>query len=60
MKNTEKNTKITLTFTKKRQAKAENSFYVPSEAKVALVIRIKGVNKMHPDRRTIMRLLRLR
>eukprot|EP00828_Plagiopyla_frontata_P007730 TRINITY_DN1371_c0_g1_i2.p1 TRINITY_DN1371_c0_g1~~TRINITY_DN1371_c0_g1_i2.p1 ORF type:complete len:249 (+),score=31.56 TRINITY_DN1371_c0_g1_i2:72-818(+) len=45
---------------KKRQAKAENSFYVPSEAKVAFVIRIKGVNKMHPDRKAIMRLLRLR
>jgi large subunit ribosomal protein L7e len=44
----------------KRKARAEGGFYVPAEAKVALVIRIRGINKMHPDLQRILRLLRLR
>lgn len=44
----------------RRQAKAEGGFYVEPEAKLAFVIRIKGINKMHPKSRKIMNLLRLR
>ena len=44
----------------KRKAKSENSFYVPAEAKVALVVRIKGINKVNPDCKKILRLFRLR
>ncbi|KAL3901376.1 MAG: hypothetical protein SGCHY_000641 [Lobulomycetales sp.] len=43
----------------RRQAKAQGSFYVPEEAKVAFVIRIKGVNKLAPKPRKILQLLRL-
>ena len=42
-----------------RQAKANNSFYVPAEAKLAFVIRIKGLNKIAPKPRKILQLLRL-
>ncbi|KAI8894931.1 ribosomal protein L30, ferredoxin-like fold domain-containing protein [Globomyces pollinis-pini] len=42
-----------------REAKANNSFYVPSEAKLAFVIRIKGINKIAPKPRKILQLLRL-
>ncbi|KAL2919903.1 60S ribosomal protein L7 [Polyrhizophydium stewartii] len=42
-----------------RQAKAQNSFYVPAEAKLAFVIRIKGINKIAPKPRKILQLLRL-
>ncbi|EGF80378.1 hypothetical protein BATDEDRAFT_16591 [Batrachochytrium dendrobatidis JAM81] len=42
-----------------RQAKANNSFYVPAEAKLAFVIRIKGINKIAPKPRKILQLLRL-
>ena len=44
----------------KRKAEESGSFYVPAEAKVALVIRIRGINAMSPQARTILRLLRLR
>ena len=44
----------------KRQAKAENSLYVPPEAKVLFVVRIRGVNKIAPKPRKILTLLRLR
>jgi large subunit ribosomal protein L7e len=43
----------------RRQAKAQGSFYVPGEAKVAFVIRIKGVNKLAPKPRKILQLMRL-
>ncbi len=46
--------------TKKREARAQGAFFVPAEAKVALVIRIRGINKLHPDVKKIMRLFRLR
>jgi len=43
-----------------RKAKMEGSLFVPAEAKVLLVVRIKGINKMDPKSRLILRLLRLR
>ncbi|KAJ3009715.1 UNVERIFIED_CONTAM: 60S ribosomal protein L7 [Siphonaria sp. JEL0065] len=43
----------------RRAAKANNSFYVPSEAKLAFVVRIKGINKLAPKPRKILQLLRL-
>jgi len=43
----------------RRAAKANNSFYVPAEAKLAFVVRIKGINKLAPKPRKILQLLRL-
>jgi ribosomal protein L30/L7E len=42
------------------QAKATGNFYVPAEAKVAFVIRIRGINGVDPKTRKILQLLRLR
>ncbi len=42
-----------------RQAKAADSFYVEPEEKLALVVRIKGINKIAPKPRKILQLLRL-
>lgn len=42
------------------QAKAAGNFFVPPEAKVVLVVRIKGINKLCPKVKKIMQLLRLR
>lgn len=42
-----------------RQAKSQASFYVPEEAKLAFVVRIKGINKLAPKPRKILQLLRL-
>jgi large subunit ribosomal protein L7e len=44
----------------RRQARADNSFYVPAEPKVALVIRIRGINHLAPQVRKILQLFRLR
>jgi len=44
----------------KRVARRSGNFYVPEQPKVALVIRIKGVNKIPPKPRKIMQLFRLR
>jgi len=44
----------------KRKARASNSFYVPAEAKVALVVRIRGINHLAPQVRKILQLFRLR
>jgi len=44
----------------KREAKAKNGFYVPAEAKLMFVIRIRGLNKVHPKTKKILQLLRLR
>jgi len=44
----------------RRKARAENSFYVPAEAKVALVVRIRGINQLAPQVRKILQLFRLR
>lgn len=44
----------------KREAEKSGNFYVPNEPKLAFVIRIKGINKIHPRPRKVLQLLRLR
>jgi len=44
----------------KRQAKKAGNFYVEPEHKLAFVIRIRGINGLHPKPRKILQLLRLR
>uniref|UniRef100_A0A7S0WER7 60S ribosomal protein L7 n=1 Tax=Chlamydomonas leiostraca TaxID=1034604 RepID=A0A7S0WER7_9CHLO len=44
----------------KREAKAKNGFYVEPEAKLMFVVRIRGLNKIHPKTKKILQLLRLR
>lgn len=44
----------------KRNARKEGKFFVPEGAKVAFVIRIRGINAMPPKEKKILRLLRLR
>jgi large subunit ribosomal protein L7e len=44
----------------KREAKLKGGFYVEAEAKLLFVIRIRGINDMHPKTRKILQLLRLR
>eukprot|EP00898_Chlorokybus_atmophyticus_P007241 jgi/Chlat1/7518/Chrsp61S00551 len=44
----------------RREAKVSGAFYVPPEAPLAVVIRIRGINDMHPTTKKIMQLLRLR
>jgi large subunit ribosomal protein L7e len=44
----------------KRSARAAGSFYVPAESKIALVVRIRGINRHSPQVRKILQLLRLR
>lgn len=44
----------------KRAAKKEGKFYVPAGAKVAFVVRIRGINAVPPKEKKILRLLRLR
>lgn len=43
----------------RRAAKASGDFYVPAQPKVALVIRLRGVNNIAPKPRKILQLLRL-
>ncbi|PCH37982.1 60S ribosomal protein L7 [Wolfiporia cocos MD-104 SS10] len=43
----------------KRAARAAGDFYVPGEAKVYFVIRIRGINEIAPKPRKILQLLRL-
>jgi len=45
---------------KKRSAKAKGEFLVEGQAKVAFVIRIRGINKLAPKPKKILQLLRLR
>ncbi|OMH78739.1 60S ribosomal protein L7 [Zancudomyces culisetae] len=45
--------------TYKRQAKRAGNFYIPEEAKLAFVIRTKGINNIPPKPRKILQLLRL-
>lgn len=45
---------------KLRDAKAKGEFYIPPEAKVLFIIRTKGINKINPKVKSILRLLRLR
>ncbi|KAF2865988.1 ribosomal protein L30, ferredoxin-like fold domain-containing protein [Massariosphaeria phaeospora] len=42
-----------------REAKKDNSFYVPAEPKLVFVLRIKGINKIDPKKRKTLQLLRL-
>ncbi|XP_062097519.1 large ribosomal subunit protein uL30y-like isoform X2 [Humulus lupulus] len=44
----------------KREAKLKGGFYVEPEAKLLFIIRIRGINAMHPNTRKILQLLRLR
>ncbi|KAI4355896.1 hypothetical protein L6164_004624 [Bauhinia variegata] len=44
----------------KREAKLKGGFYVDPEAKLLFIIRIRGINAMHPKTRSILQLLRLR
>ena len=44
----------------KEKAAAEGGFYVPAEAKMAFLIRIRGITAMAPKVRKILQLLRLR
>jgi large subunit ribosomal protein L7e len=44
----------------KRSARAEGSIFVTPEARVALVIRTRGIMKMKPTSKKIMQLIRLR
>ncbi|OVA14881.1 Ribosomal protein L30 [Macleaya cordata] len=44
----------------KREAKLKGGFYVNPEAKLLFIIRIRGINAMHPKTRKILQLLRLR
>ena len=46
--------------TRKRQAKANGNAYVDGEPKLALVIRIRGINQISPRVKKILQLLRLR
>jgi large subunit ribosomal protein L7e len=44
----------------KRDAKKAGNFFVEPEAKIAFVMRIRGINKLSPKQKKIMQLLRLR
>jgi len=43
-----------------RQARNKGNFYVPAEPKLAFVIRIRGINQVHPKVRKALQLFRLR
>jgi len=43
-----------------RQARQHGNFFVPDEAKLAFVMRIRGINQVHPRVRKILQLFRLR
>merc|ERR1711931_393742 len=44
----------------KKAAKAQGNFYVPDEPRLALVIRIRGINQLSPKPKKVLQLLRLR
>ncbi|KAK5965231.1 60S ribosomal protein L7 [Trichostrongylus colubriformis] len=44
----------------KRNAEKNGDFYVPDEPKLAFVIRIRGINQIHPRPRKALQILRLR
>jgi large subunit ribosomal protein L7e len=44
----------------RREAKQKGGFYVEPESKLAFVVRIRGLNKIHPKTKKILQLLRLR
>merc|ERR1711879_527913 len=43
-----------------RAAKAQGNFYVADQPKLALVIRIRGINQISPKPKKVLQLLRLR
>nr|CAH8861221.1 unnamed protein product [Trichobilharzia regenti] len=43
-----------------RDAKKTGNFYVPAEPKLAFVVRLRGINGIHPQPRKILQLFRLR
>uniref|UniRef100_A0A6A7FUF6 Large ribosomal subunit protein uL30 n=1 Tax=Hirondellea gigas TaxID=1518452 RepID=A0A6A7FUF6_9CRUS len=43
----------------RRQARKNGNFYVDPQAKIVFVIRIRGINRLSPKVRSVMRLLRL-
>ena len=43
----------------RRQAKQQGGYYVQPEPKIAFVIRIRGINGIHPKVRKVLQLLRL-
>jgi len=45
---------------KRREARANNSFFIPAQGKLILVVRIRGVNRLSPRVKRILRLFRLR
>lgn len=49
-----------LEITRKRQAKKNGNIYVPGEPKLAVVVRIRGINQVSPRVKKILQLLRLR
>jgi len=44
----------------RRQARSTGNFFLEPEAKLAVVIRIRGINGLHPKPRKVLQLLRLR
>uniref|UniRef100_A0A7N0UDH3 Ribosomal protein L7 n=1 Tax=Kalanchoe fedtschenkoi TaxID=63787 RepID=A0A7N0UDH3_KALFE len=44
----------------KREAKLKGGLYASSEAKLIFIIRIRGINAMHPKTKKILQLLQLR
>merc|ERR1711976_1035663 len=42
-----------------RQAKEGGNFYIPAEPKIAVVVRIRGINGVDPKTRKILKLFRL-
>ncbi|MFN3520491.1 MAG: uL30 family ribosomal protein, partial [Sphingomonas sp.] len=44
----------------RRQARAHNNFFVEPEAKLAFVVRIRGIIGVSPKVRKVLQLLRLR
>jgi len=45
---------------KRREARANSSFFVPAQGKLLLAVRIRGVNRLSPRVKRILRLFRLR
>jgi large subunit ribosomal protein L7e/general transcription factor 3C polypeptide 2 len=43
-----------------RQARKSNNFFVPDQPKIAFVMRIRGINGLHPKPRKVLQLFRLR
>jgi len=44
----------------RREARAQGGFYVEPEAKLLFVVRLRGINGVHPKTKKILQLLRLR